>query len=56
MFATFDSCSSITVIHHGITLKTDEAENETKDDEDQDYKILWKNPIETDIDAVMKQT
>ena len=34
VFATFDSCSSITVIHHGITLKTDEAENETTDDED----------------------
>ena len=42
VFATFDSCSSITVIHHGITLKTDEAKNETTDDEDQDYKMLWK--------------
>ena len=51
VFATFDSCSSITVVHHGITLKTDEAENETTDDENQDYKMLWKNPIETDIDV-----
>ena len=37
VFATFDSCSSITVVHHGITIKTDEAEYETTDDEIKDY-------------------
>ena len=42
VFATFDSCSSITVVHHGIIIKTDEAENKTTDDENQDYKMLWR--------------
>ena len=42
------------MIHHDIILKTDEVEIETTDVEDQDDEMLWENPIETDIDAVMK--
>ena len=50
----FDSCSTLTVIHQDIILETDEVDIETAEVKDQDDEILWENPAETDIDAVMK--
>ena len=50
----FDSCSTLTVIHQHIILETAEVDIETAEVKDQDDEILWENPAETDIDAVMK--
>ena len=54
VFTTIDSCSSITVVHHGITLKSSKAEYEKTNDNSQDYKMLLKNLPETGMDTVMK--
>ena len=42
------------VNNDNIILNTNEAEIETTDVEDQNDEMLWENPKETDIDAIMK--
>ena len=46
----FDSCSSATVINHDIIAESDEIEIEIRDIEDQGYKMVWKNAVDTDTD------
>ena len=48
----FDSCSSATVINHGIIAESDEVEIEIRDIEDQGYKMSWRNAVDTDTDSM----
>ena len=48
----FDSCSSATVITHGIIAESDEVEIEIIDIEDQGYKMSWRNAVDTDTDSM----
>ena len=50
--STFDSCSSATVINHGIISKSDKIEIEIRDIEDQGYKMSWRNAVDTDTDSM----
>ena len=71
VLTSIDSCSSLTVINHGITIKTvnsdvikteretnsinkDEAMYEHENDDGQDYKMLLEDPLQTDVDTIMK--
>ena len=52
---TMDSCSSITMIHHCITIKNNETRYETANASSQEVNLVMRNQLEMNVDTVMEK-